>query len=241
MRKQIVGVKKQIIAKKEEVQQKKSAQQKSKLLLTQVAEKTVRLSSGIEVINILSILEKAVVGAQITSTSFEPQAVQQDEWFMVYPIKLELEGDYKKLLIFINNVLQLSYLVAIEDLNIQKKKDDDRDNLIARILLVVYKNKHTVARDISNLFIHVSERDIFKQEIYRKNLFLWSSKELRFLGLIKQGQMNFGVVSDPLGGVYRVVAGDKIGLNQSEIIAVDKCGITTVKMTENIYRGGKCI
>ena len=225
------------------LKQLQQTEQKPKLLLTPTTATKISVppSRGVEVINILNMLEKAVVAAQVTSILFEPQIIQQDEWFTIYPIKLELKGDYKKLLTFINNVLQPPYLVIIEEFNIQKKKDADEDDLTMQILLMVYKNKYATVKNISTLSIPTFKRDIFKQEIYRKNLFLWSSKELRFLGLIKQGQMNYSVVGDPLGGIYRVTVGDKIGLKQSEIVAIDKCGIKTTEQAENIHRGEQCI
>ena len=237
LQKQIANTEKQIQTKRQAI----SMEQGSKLLPAPLAERLVRPASGLEVISILEILENAVVAARVTSSLFESEALQEDEWFLIYPVKLEIKGTYKKLLMFINNVLRLPYLVTIEDLNLQKKKDDDADDLNMLVFLTVYKNKHSVAGKIKSASIHISERDIFKQEIYKKNLYLWLSKELQFLGLITQAKTTFGVVSDPMGGIYRVTIGDKIGLNQSKITAVDECSITTTKKEDNIYRGGKCI
>ena len=232
---------KQIVTIRELIQKKKKmVQQDPKLLPAQHVVKSDELKSGFEVINVLNGLEKAIFEARVEPSLFEPQVSRENEFLIAYPIKLEISGGYKNLIIFINNMLKQPYLVVIEETNLQKKVINNIDNLNMQVLLAVYKNKKIETRSMINKlvsFIQIPERDIFKQSNIGKNLFLWSSKELRFLGLIKQSGIIFGIISDPLGGVHRVVVGDKIGLNQSKITAIDENGVITVNQSENVYRG----
>jgi len=232
---------KQIVTTRELIQKKKKmVQQNPKLLPAQYVAKSDELKSGFEVINVLNGLEKAIFEARVEPSLFEPQVSRENEFLIAYPIKLEISGGYKNLIIFINNMLKQPYLVVIEETNLQKKVINNIDNLNMQVLLAVYKNKKIETRSMINKlvsFIQIPERDIFKQSNIGKNLFLWSSKELRFLGLIKQSGITFGIISDPLGGVHRVVVGDKMGLNQSKITAIDENGVITVNQSENVYRG----
>ena len=123
----------------------------------------------------------------------------------------------------------MPYLVVIEDLSLQKKNNEDVDDLQMQILLMIYKNKYMLAEGIKSWSIPLTIPHIFKQGINSKDLYLWANKELRFLGLIKEAGAVFGVISDPLGGVYRVKVGDKVGLNNSVIAAINECGIKMVK------------
>ncbi|HBC71466.1 MAG TPA: hypothetical protein DEG23_03210 [Coxiellaceae bacterium] len=237
--KQIVMTRELMQRKKQQVQQDKFNQQEADFKHTT---KPDELKPGFEVINILNSLEKAIFEAQVEPFLFEPQAIRENEFLVVYPIKVEINGGYKNLIMFINNLLKLPYSVIIEEMDLQKKIVNNLDSLNLRVLLAVHKNKKIKVRARSTvnkpaLSIQIPQRDIFKQLNRRKNLYLWSSKELRFLGLIKQGQKTFGIVSDPLGGIHRVVVGDKIGLNQSQIMAIDKRGIVTTKQVDNIYCG----
>ena len=73
------------------------------------------------------------------------------------------------------------------------------------------------------------ENDIFTKTTNKTNLFLWANKELTFLGAIKQGNNTYGFVSDPMGTAHRVVVGDRIGLKQSKITAINERGIIMEK------------
>lgn len=113
-----------------------------------------------------------------------------------------------------------------------------------QILLKIYQSQRELSKNkiysqllINQSSIDIPERDIFKLSTVAMSLDLWSSKELAFLGLVKQGELTLGIVSDPLGGIYRVAVGDRIGLNQSKITAIDKHGITTVNRTDNLLHG----
>lgn len=205
---------------------------------------------NLEVINIFDMLARAAYEAQIEPCLFEPQAVREHEWLMVYPIKLVLEGPYKNLILFINKLLLSSYIVVITDMAMEKKSTNNGainngDILKVQMLLMVYKNKALIPRELLNklgvertLHIPIPERDIFKRDLDSINLYLWSSRELRFLGVIKHAKKICGIVSDPFGAIHRVVVGDKISLNQSKIIAIDEHGIVTTNAADNIYHRG---
>jgi Tfp pilus assembly protein PilO len=76
-------------------------------------EKIVRSIPELEIITILNVLEEEMVAAQVSATLLEFAAIQQDEYFTIYPFKLELNGRYQNFLIFINKIMQLPYLIVL--------------------------------------------------------------------------------------------------------------------------------
>jgi Tfp pilus assembly protein PilO len=201
----------------------------------------VHMIPELELVSVLDDLGKEMAASQVAARVLEPLPIQQNENFIIYPIKLELDGGYKSLFMFINRVLRLPYLVVVEDLDLQKNKDEGLEDLNLQTMLMIYKNKYIMDKNAKSVELSFAKRDIFKPEIGRTNIYLWSSKELRFFGLIKQAGLVFGVIGDPLGGIYRVGVGDKIGLNRSVIVGISECGITTTKQTDAIYSGEKCV
>lgn len=188
--------------------------------------------------DILNDLEKAAADSQVSLNMIEPQTIKEDEFFVVYPIKIEIAGQYKNLLALINYIFKQPYFIALEELNLQKRANDVVGNeLEMQVLINIYKNKmpQTEIVAMNNLAINKPENDIFSKAVGKVNLFLWANRELNFLGTIKQNEGVYGFVSDPTGAVHRVAVGDKIGLKQSEIIAIDERGIK-VKNSSGIYR-----
>ena len=72
-----------------------------------------------------------------------------------------------------------------------------------QVLIAVYRNKMPVKTSETplqnNSTISPPENDIFTKTIAKTNLFLWVTKELTFLGTIKQNQNIYGFISDPIG------------------------------------------
>jgi Tfp pilus assembly protein PilO len=213
---------------KQMLQNKTHEAQKIKISPTQDAALFQKPVGDFSIADILNNLEKASFDSHAELQLFEPQPVKEEDSFTIYSVKLEAHGPYKKLLGFINNILKQSYFALFEELILQKKSVDDGNNeLNLQASLVIYKNKKPTENAIKNNLISLSERDIFVKATSKVNLFLWSNKELRFLGLIKQNQNIYGFVSDPMSMIHRVAVGDKIGLKQSKVIAIDEHGITT--------------
>jgi len=192
------------------------------------------------VADILNSLEKASTNSQVELRLLEPQAIKEDQGFVLYPIKIEICGQYQNLIGFINNVFKQPCFAAFEELVLQKKAGDD-EKLSMRALMVVYKNKMPVEKTAAsepapteNDAITLPERDIFTKTTSKTNLFLWASRELSFLGLMKQNWVVYGFVGDPMGGIHRVVVGDKIGLKQSKIVAIDERGIIVANKADNV-------
>jgi Tfp pilus assembly protein PilO len=207
-------------------------QQKIENPQTQYAAKLKQFAGDFGIADILNALGKAAVHSQIELQMLEPQTNKEDEFFIIYPIKLEIGGSYKNLLEFVNNVFNQPYFIAFEELALQKKANDDGgDELNMQVLITVYRNKMPVKTSEAplqnNSAINPPGNDVFTKTITKTNLFLWATKELTFLGMIKQNQNTYGFVSDPMGGIHRVAVGDKIGLKQSKITAINEHGITT--------------
>lgn len=238
-------IKKQIVAIKELIQDKKEKMQQVLAQKSQVEDTAA--SNFIEnMASMITLLERAMHDSNLEPYLFEPLPTQETQWFTVYPIRLEFDGMYKNLLSFLNQVLRLPYLVVVDDLVLRKKTTNDSDGLNIRVVLTIYKNKFVFSKEfipasLDDFSISDDDRDIFSQIKARGSLHLWATQELHFLGLIKQNQKMVGIVGDPVGGVYQVMVGDKIGLNQTKIISIDKCKIVTANQLDNISRGEKCI
>ncbi|MEI8054728.1 MAG: pilus assembly protein PilP [bacterium] len=189
-------------------------------------------NNSFDITDILNSLEKAVTYSQVELQVIEPQAIKEDDVFIVYPVKLTIVGQYKNLLGFINAVFKQSYFIVFEELILQKKEDNKGDELNIQALITVYRNKTLIPEGatkeslpLSDSVVKLPEHDVFMKAIGKTSLFLWAISELTFLGMIKQGQNIYGFVGDPAGGIHRVVVGDKIGLKQSKITTIDERGI----------------
>jgi len=263
--------------------EKKLCSAKKKIFKKQNA---VVVEPDFDLIHILSFLEKAMLASRVKPFLFEPQPIKSGG---ECSIKLVLKGSYKNLLVFVNDILQSSYLVVIENLILKKDPSDHepsfpsqrrrgtresrlkfiprglpRDkamgelprgeaplgkpgvhttgavkNLIMEVLLSVCKSKLPIDHNSKPIVLSADflNRDVFKKDDQKRGLHLWPSGELYFLGLIKQKKKVFGVISDPTGNIYQVKVGDKVGIKQSEITAIDAKGIATVNLEDDI----KCI
>lgn len=224
------------------LQDKNQAIQKSELELkntqtlpAEVVAQLQRFAGNFSIIDILNSAEKAAANSQVELQLLELQNTEEDDLFIMYPLKLEIYGQYKKLLEFINNIFKQTYFAIFTELNLQKRATNNSlDELSMQVLLTVYKNKNpgvektTVeSAPAKNLAISLPEHDLFTKNTGKTNVFLWSSEELSFLGVIKQNKKIHGFVSDPLGVIHRVTIGDKIGLKLNRIVAIDDNGITT--------------
>jgi Tfp pilus assembly protein PilO len=223
-------------------QEPKAEQQKIEILREQYITKLKRFVGVFDLADILTGLEKASVNSQVELHAVEPQAAKEEGAFVVYPVRLDLCGQYKNLLGFINDMFKQPYFTVFKEVTLQKKiASEEGDELSMQALILVYENKkprekHTDsnASFTRGAVIGLPGRDLFTKTTSEVNLFLWSSKELSFLGLMKQNMRIYGFVADPLGGVHRVVVGDKIGLKQSKIVAIGESGIVAADKANNI-------
>lgn len=247
MRKKLKSIRKQVITTEELIHNKKQAAQKTELIFKDAkllpANGEVKSSNNLPdlgVIDVLTNLERWIAEAQIELSLLEPQVIREDEWLMVYPVKLEVRGGYKRLLKFINDVLRQPHLTVIENVVIQRNGLNSGSNLSMKISLAVYRKKksamHPVDQEVVSKVvpIQIPEGDIFKKPDISMGLFLWAGRELVFLGMIQREGKTFGVVSDPMGGVYKVTIGDSIGLGQGKITAIDRRGIVTSNLSDNV-------
>ena len=92
--------------------------------------------------DILNDLEKSALDSHVRLQILEPQAAKEDEFFIVYPIKIEIAGKYKNLLMLINNLFKQYYFIAFEELILQKMSIDvECDELNMQVSINIYKNK----------------------------------------------------------------------------------------------------
>jgi Tfp pilus assembly protein PilO len=224
--------------KRQETQGAKTEQQKPEAVQMQHAAKLKPFNKNFDITDVLNSLEKAAAYSQVELQALEPQSIKEDEVFTAYPVKLALVGQYKNLLGFVNAAFKQPYFVALEELLLQKKEEGNKgDELNMQTLVTAYRSKIPIPENITidsspidNSAINLPKNDVFTKKLGKTNLFLWANKELTFLGMIKQEQNIYGFIGDPLGGVHRVVIGDKIGLKQSKITAIDERRITAAGM-----------
>jgi Tfp pilus assembly protein PilO len=221
-------------SKNQEKRRLKIESQKTKAVPIQYMTKLKQWSHAFSMPDILNDLEQAVINSKVELEALEPQTTKENEFFAMYSIKLEVTGQYKNLLVFMNNVFNQPYFIAFKELTLQKKPNNDADDeLNMQVLLTVTTIKSS---SVNNMAITLPEKDIFTKAIGNPNLFLWANRELSFLGMIEQDKNIYGFVSDPMGTVHRITVGDTIGLKQNKIIAINEHGIATENNANNIYR-----
>ena len=88
----------------------------------QYATKLKQFAGAFDTTDILNAIEKAAVHSQTELQMLEPQTNKEDEFFIIYPIKLEIGGSYKNLVEFVNNVFKQPYFIVFEELILQKKQ-----------------------------------------------------------------------------------------------------------------------
>ena len=191
---------------------------------------TPKISNNCDITDILHKVEKAATNAQIELQLLEPQLQQKNTSFL---LKLETYGQYSNLLKFINNIFNFEYCVIFKELNLQKRISNKQFiELRMQALLSIYSTKAAATKNIA---IDLPKHDVFTKTINQPNLLLWSRTELTFLGVMQQNQKIYGFISDPMGIIYRVTVGDKLGLKPSKITAIDAGGITTTQDNKTQY------
>jgi len=164
---------------------------------------------------------------------FEPYALKDNVLHDCFSFRIEVEGKYKDLLVFINNILKstlkLPCLIIFESLVFDQKED----GLSLGLLLSICRKKHkSVLDDLGLLSIDLLSKDVFKKKDQKMGVSSWLCRELLFLGVIKEEKRVFGVVSDPLGYVYQVQVGDKIGVDKSMVLTIEDDKIITSDQKE---------
>ena len=185
-----------------------------------------KISDNCDITDILHKVEKSATNARVELQLLEPQL--KDAAFL---LKLEIYGEYKNLLKFINNIFHLQYFAIFKELNLRPNNKQFTE-LRMQTLLNIYGTKSATTK---NIVINLPEHDIFTKTISKPDLFLWSSTELTFLGVIQQNQKVYGFITDPMGTIYHVTVGDKLGLEPSKITAIDANGITITQDNKNQY------
>jgi len=220
-----------------ENQPAKKEQQQHNLELNRFAGKT-------DVVDVLRDLERAATNFHVELQLFEPQAEKEEEGLVKLPMKIEVCGGYQNLIGFLNGVFDLSCFFLFEEILLQEKANSDgKDEVVLQAVLSVYKSKESLD-NISlegpvvakNIAISLPSRDIFTEAPGKRELFLWASKELSFLGVMKKNGSIYGFVGDPAGRVHQVAIGDRIGLKQSRIEAINERGIIAADKAESVLR-----
>lgn len=67
-------------------------------------------------------------------------------------------------------------------------------------------------------------------------LTVWSSNALHFIGIIKQNEKIWAIVTDPNGATHHATLGTPIGLDQSPITKITAEEITAKNPNDNLYR-----
>lgn len=79
-------------------------------------------------------------------------------------------------------------------------------------------------------------RDPFSMNEKNLPLTVWSSNALHFIGIIKQNEKIWAIITDPNGVTHHATLGTPIGLDQSLIIKITAEEITTKNPNANLYR-----
>jgi|GEM_PF-6975151 len=84
---------------------------------------------------------------KIANTNFlmvsiiKPLTIFYENSFKIYPLEIVVNGKYKKLVIFINELKKLPYFLVVQKIKINRL-ENDKDILNMQLLLEIYSNKH---------------------------------------------------------------------------------------------------
>lgn len=241
IQKEIYGLQNSISKKVYLLKQEKILQKKFSLMKTKNAKPQFNFNYH----GVFSKIENLCHESQVELVEFKPQNFYNKNKLIVCPLTIKFNGRYKNLSLFISKVLELDFWVGLKTVVI-KGLDDADDILEMQIKLVVYKKNKDSQKILANNknviqspILYHPNRDIFRRINKGDGIYLWPAKELFFLGLIEQDNIRFGVVKDPVGNIHKLTVGDKVGPNQSKIMAINKAGIITSAKRDNVYRKGE--
>jgi Tfp pilus assembly protein PilO len=204
--------------------------------------------------DVLQDIARTAAADKFDLNNIHPEPMQTIAGENVYPLGFTAILNYRQLLAFCKLMLKFDYPVLIDELSIQKTNNAEELFLQAKIVayqnaellltrhngsladggqekteqkrLLRYKAKLSIVRDP---FVAASNAVTY-------DLAQWASNELKFLGIFQQGEGTFGIVEDPLGNVYHVTYGMRIGATHSKILQITEQGIVTEHAADNILQ-----
>lgn len=193
--------------------------------------------TNFELTTLLDTLAKLAKNTQIDLQIIKPGTTQHKNQLIIYPLYLVASGKYPNFIAFNTALTQLNLLTSIPTYKIYSVND----SLVLAANIFAYKNSHcrqtTEIKFSGDATKIVATRDPFLKTYSQLNLELtqWDSSNLSFVGMISDNHNNIAIIEDPLGFIYHLTVGEKIGLKQAQVKQITATAIITDDVTQNIY------
>ncbi len=152
-------------------------------------------------------------------------------------INTSTSGTYQQLVQFTQLLNQIPYPLEFSALSLTPSTTPSRLELRANY--TVYPTPFATETPYHPTFVlpkNLDLRDPFSMNEKNLPLTVWSSNALRFIGIIKQNEKIWAIITDPNGTTHHATLGTLLGLDQSPIIKITAEEITTKNPNANLYR-----
>jgi Tfp pilus assembly protein PilO len=202
--------------------------------------------------DVLQDVARTAAAEKFDLNNIHPEMPQTVAGEKEYPLSFTAILNYRQLLAFCKLMLKFDYPVLIDELSMQKT--NNAEELFLQAKIVAYQNAEPLLTGNNDNIADGWQKKIEQKRLLRHRLKLsivrdpfvaasnaaicdlaqWASNELKFLGIFQQGDATFGIVEDPLGNVYHVTYGMRIGAGHSKILQINEQGIITEHGADNI-------
>lgn len=204
--------------------------------------------------DVLQDVARAAAADKFDLNNIHPEAAQAIAGEKTFPLGFTAILNYQQLLTFCKLMSKFDYPVLIDELNIQKT--NNAEELFLQAKIIAYQNKEPLLTvnnsnaagawqkkaEQKRSLRHKEKLNIIRDPFVAASnaasfdLAQWASNELKFLGVFQKADSTFGIVEDPLGNVYHVTYGMRIGAKHSKILQITEQGIVTEHAEDNILQ-----
>ena len=152
-------------------------------------------------------------------------------------VNFRTSGTYQQLVQFMQLLTQIPYPLEFSALSLTPSNPSSQ--LMLQANYTVYPTPFATKAPYHPTFIlpkSLNLRDPFSMNEKNLPLTVWSSNALHFIGIIKQNEKIWAIITDPNNTTHHAILGTPIGLDQSPIIKITAEEVTTKNPNANLYR-----
>ena len=152
-------------------------------------------------------------------------------------INVSTNGTYQQLVQFTQLLSQIPYPLEFNALNLTPSITPSLLALHANY--IAYPSPFATRASYHPTFVlpkNLDLRDPFSMNEKNLPLTVWPSNALRFIGIIKQNEKIWAIITDPNGTTHHATLGTALGLDPSPIIKITAEEIATKNPNANLYR-----
>ena len=136
----------EIFSLRKEINRYRSLALKKEFLEKQLKEKEVflkrlivMLPSEKEIPDLLSSVAEKAKKSGLKVISFTPKTEKSKDYYKIIPFNIEVKGNFKQLILFLNEIINLPRLISLKDLEINMKQNKNWVFLIAKCAFNTYR------------------------------------------------------------------------------------------------------